>query len=337
MTFFFKKFFTNIGPKPYFFNNHNIEKKFQSKKNLDYSNEYKSNKKIFYVIRRSPGAGMFSNFIFVLNHLEICEKLKFIPIVDMKNFTTIYNEKNKINGTYNAWKYYFQQVSNYSLKDVYQSENFILTSNKFYKNFTHNISNKKYRNIAEKYIKIDNLFIKKSKLFFKKYLSQNTLAIHYRGTSYKTSANHPFPATYKQSINYIKSLISSKKYKKIFLCTEDLNFFNEMKKNFKNNLFYLNSFRSKKDDAFLVYPRRNHRYKLGEEILLESLIIAQCKGFLHATTNVSEFVKFLDKKKRINYYKLNNGINTSNEYLAPYLWHYKNIAPPLLGGFKNKL
>ena len=32
-----------------------------------------SNKrKIFYIIQRSPGAGMFSNLIFVLNHLKIC-------------------------------------------------------------------------------------------------------------------------------------------------------------------------------------------------------------------------------------------------------------------------
>ena len=32
----------------------------------------KSNKKIkYYIIRRSPGAGLFSNLIFVLNHLII--------------------------------------------------------------------------------------------------------------------------------------------------------------------------------------------------------------------------------------------------------------------------
>ena len=36
---------------------------------------------------------MFSNLIFVLNHLIICEKHKFIPIIDMENFPTIYNEK----------------------------------------------------------------------------------------------------------------------------------------------------------------------------------------------------------------------------------------------------
>ena len=59
------------------------------------------------MIRRSPGAGMFSNFIYVLNHVNIA-KNNFIPIVDMENFTTIYNERQKINNTYNAWEYYFE-------------------------------------------------------------------------------------------------------------------------------------------------------------------------------------------------------------------------------------
>ena len=34
----------------------------------------KNKNKIFYVIQRSPGAGLFSNLIFVLNHLKISEK-----------------------------------------------------------------------------------------------------------------------------------------------------------------------------------------------------------------------------------------------------------------------
>ena len=59
----------------------------------------KNKNKIFYVIKRTPGAGLFSNVIYVLNHLLVAEKNKFIPIIDMENFTTIYNEKEKINNT----------------------------------------------------------------------------------------------------------------------------------------------------------------------------------------------------------------------------------------------
>ena len=53
----------------------------------------KNKNKIFYVINRTPGGGMFSNLNFVVHHLFIAEKFKFIPIIDMENFPTLYNEK----------------------------------------------------------------------------------------------------------------------------------------------------------------------------------------------------------------------------------------------------
>ena len=61
----------------------------------------------FYVIRRSPGAGFFSNLNFVIHHLWICDQLKMIPIIDMENYQTFYNCKKKINNTFNSWEYYF--------------------------------------------------------------------------------------------------------------------------------------------------------------------------------------------------------------------------------------
>ena len=35
----------------------------------------KIKKEIFYIIRRTPGAGLFSNFIFVLNHIKLADSL----------------------------------------------------------------------------------------------------------------------------------------------------------------------------------------------------------------------------------------------------------------------
>ena len=75
-------------------------------------------------------------------------------------------------------------------------------------------------------------------------------------------------------------------------------------------------------------------YYLGKEILIEALILSKCQGFLHAKTNVSEFVKFLDDKKKIKYFNLDNGNNSSNEFIAKWLWYYKNTFPTFLGGFK---
>ena len=51
----------------------------------------KNKNKFFYVIKREKGSGFFQTF-FVLNHLRVAERYNFIPIIDMKNFKTIYND-----------------------------------------------------------------------------------------------------------------------------------------------------------------------------------------------------------------------------------------------------
>ena len=104
-------------------------------------------------------------------------------------------------------------------------------------------------------------------------------------------------------------------------------------KRYKNKIISYNSFRSIKDDAFKKYNRPNHRFKLGEEILIESLILSKCHTFLFVETNVSSFVRSLKNKNQV-LIPLKNGFNSSNEYIAKWLWHIKKILPPILGGFK---
>jgi hypothetical protein len=303
-----------------------------------YSFGNKNPNKIFYVIKRSPGAGLFSNVIYVLNHILIAKTHNFIPFVDMENFKTIYNEKKKINNSFNSWEYYFHKISKYSKEDIYNSKKVIISHNTFYKNFSHKIADNKTGKIADELLKIKKEYIFSANTFASKFFGKKTLGIHYRGTSYKTSANHPFPATKRQIVNACYKLIKKYKYDKIFLCTEDKLIFDELINKFNNKIcFVKDSYRSYYDDAFRKYPRPNHRFRLGKEILIESIILSKCDGFLYANSNVSEFVKYLDKKKSIKYFKLSNGNNSSNPYIAKWLWFYKNSFPKILFGFDNKI
>ncbi len=305
--------------------------------NLFINSSYKKKKLIYYIIKRTPGAGLFSNFIYVLNHLKIANSCGYEPVVDMENFITIYNERNKVIDTKNAWSYFFDNKKKLNLNKIYKENKFIISSNRFSKTFSHKINNNEFRYLFNKYFKIKNTFINYANDFSKKNFKKKTLAIHLRGTSYKTSANHPFPTTIKQTINLVEELIKKYSFEKIFLCTEDLNYFNLIRDKFKNKVIFLNdSYKSFKDDAFKIYPRKFHRYKLGRDILLEALLISKCDSFVFTNSNVSEFVKFLDNKKVINYFLIQNGFNSSNEYMAKWLWYYKDIFPPLLGGFKDK-
>lgn len=305
--------------------------------NLLVNSTYRKRKIIYYIIKRSPGAGLFSNFIYVLNHLKIANSCGYEAVVDMENFQTIYNEKNKIKNTKNAWNYFFDNKKKINLKKIFKENNFIITTNKFSKEFSHRIDNDEFRYLFNKYFKIKNEFISYSNNFYKKNLKGKILAIHLRGTSYKTSANHPFPTTIEQSVNLISKIFRKYNYDKIFLCTEDLAYFEAIIKIFKEKVIFLkNTYKAYEDDAFNVYPRSFHRYKLGRDILIEALLISKCDGFIFTTTNVSEFVRFLDKKNKINYYSIQNSFNSQNAYIAKWLWYYKNSFPTFMGGFKKK-
>jgi len=108
-----------------------------------------------------------------------------------------------------------------------------------------------------------------------------------------------------------------------------------LKFNFKNQIIGLDSFRSKKDDAFKVYFRSKHRYLLGKEIIVESILLSFCNQFMFVQTNVSNFVRFINPEIKIEI--IDNGMNSKNEYIAKYLWTVKNNLPSFLGGFKNNL
>ena len=329
-----KPILTNTGPQLYLKKKNNEKKLFFNNIALK-SFGNKNKEKIFYIIRRSPGAGLFSNFIYVVNHLLIADKHNFIPVIDMENYPTIYNEKNSIHGTKNAWLYYFEPVSKYSLNDVYKSRNVIISTNIFYKTFVHRIfANKNLLKFSKKIIIKKYIKQKVHKFLTKNLFNKNkTLGIHYRGTSYKDSANHPFPPTYSQLVKKIDNLLRIKKFDKIFFASEDKAMFDLILKRYKDKIVYYNSFRSIKDDAFKRYDRSNHRFKLGEEILIEGLILSKCHTFLFVETNVSTFVRLL-KNKNQTLIPFKNGFNSSNEYIAKWLWYVKKILPDALGGFK---
>tara|TARA_X000000950_G_scaffold205530_1_gene247241 strand:- start:17569 stop:18618 length:1050 start_codon:yes stop_codon:yes gene_type:complete len=303
----------------------------------------KNKKKIFYVIQRSPGSGFFSNFVYVLNHLRIAIKFNFIPIIDMKNFKTIYNDKyNQKNK--NAWNYYFKDINKYKLNDVYQSQNVIFSSNIIDKKFYFHLDEindnlelqQEFRKIQKKYIRIHPKILKQANSFFSKYKKKKILGIHMRGTSYKNAPKHPFPIPVEMGIKLCNQLMKKYNYEKLFIITEEKKYLKQFKKNFGNNLIIYNSFRSELNDAFEVYPRKLHRYKLGLEILIECLIFSKCDGIVSNMTNVSSASIFLSKKRNqiFNFFL---GYNSSNKFIASFLWHIKKSLPRRFFGFNLKI
>lgn len=316
-----------------------LKKKFNKiEKEKIYTFGNKNKDKTFYVINRSPGAGFFSNLNFILNYILYAIKKKYVPIIDMKNFPTIYNEIKKISNNSNAWEYYFKKINKYKLSEVYKSRKIIFSSSFLKRGMSLDIlANKEFIKI-KKLIEIKNSYIKESKNFIKKNFKKNEkiLGVHLRGTSYKIARNHPFPIPKEMMANVVKQIIKKEKVNKIFLCTEDENYFKYFKNIFKGKLIFLESYRTNKIDAFKIYPRKNHRYKLGKEILIETLILSNCENLVFVNSNVIDAAIFFSKKKQKKY-EIFLGQNSNNKLIAKRLWSIKNFLPHYLGGFNNNI
>jgi len=331
--FFFldESFFFDDQAKPII----KFNKKFFNLKPLKkYSFGEKNKNKSFLVINRSPGAGIFSNVTFVINYFLYAKKRGFIPIVDMENFPTIYNEKNKINYTKNAWEYYFQNLNKYKLKEIYKSKNVYFTDSKFIEGMylDTNVNNLK-KNF--KIVKIKKNLLKKEKKYFDKNFlrTDRILGIHFRGSTYKTARGHAFPPTIKIIKEKIKEVLDKNSYNKIFLVTEEMKYLKEIKREFGDICYYYNSFRMNKLDSFKIYPRKNHRYKLGEETIIETLTLSKCEGLIFIKSNVISAAINLSKKKQ-DKHEIFLGYNSRNKFIARWLWYIKKILPKYIGGLK---
>ena len=78
--------------------------------------------KTFYLLSRPMHFrdGLYTYVFAFLEQMDMVEKNNYIPVVDMQNFWNHYLEEDKI-GVENAWDYYFQPLSKYSLEEVYAS------------------------------------------------------------------------------------------------------------------------------------------------------------------------------------------------------------------------
>jgi UDP-N-acetylmuramate-alanine ligase len=109
---------------------------------------------------------------------------------------------------------------------------------------------------------------------------------------------------YKKNINdYIKEI---DKYlniiDKIFICTDENNILEIIKKKYGDKVIYYNSIRSYNDKPVHL-NNSNDKFKVGQDVIVESVLMSKCEYFLHGTSNVAAAVKIFNpeiKSKNID-------------------------------------
>ena len=313
----------NIKKKFYQINKHKKNKVYK----LSFGNKFKNKK--FFIIKRHPGGGFFSNLLYVLTNLDYADKNKLIPIVDMENFPTMYNEKKNLNNTKNVWDLYFTQPSNYKLKDIYRSKNVFISFDKKKINLN-SFKSKKFKNVFDKYLRVNSIILKETKIFKNKnFKNKRVLGVHFRGTDQKISAGHSFPPTIFEIEEIINDAIKKKKYDLIFLVTEELDYYLKLKKKYGNYICSYDVFRGNKAEDFSNCRRKFHRNYLGIENLLEAITLSYCDKIVYCESNISLFSIFYSnfKIKRLH---LNKGIKSVKIYISIFEWYIKFLIPDFI-------
>jgi len=293
--------------------------------------------KIFYVIRQEGrGRGLFSIVASVLCHLDIAEEHGWIPIIDFQNFPNIYNETKPINDSMNSWEYYFEPVSEYKLDEVYLSRNVIFSDNGYPTGYDYSITTeKKLYTVFYKHLKVKQDIVQEIDSFYRMHLEGNrVLGVHFRGQEMKTAAGHPFPPTKSQMAARIEKLVNDYKFQKVFVVSEDSEYVDFLQGKFRSIFITTDHYRTHGENAYMQYPRENHIYNLGREILVDAYLLSRCQGLIGCGSNVSTFSRFCNNDKFDVDERIDNGTNSSNFVVGQFLWSIKSMLPSYFGGFK---
>ena len=280
--------------------------------------------KQYYVIWRH-GGGFFSIISTVLARLQIADREGLLPIVDLANFASAYQEVQPVKGVTNVWEYYFEPIGEVQAIENYSKQEYFVTDGSHPKLAPMSISaSTELLSYWNKYVKI-RPEINSSILDDCEYLSISlkTLGVHFRGKEMRTAPGHPFPPTFRQICREIDEALAGGNFEQIFLVTEGKRYLRKFQARYGERLKYTYSFRSNLRNMYKIYPRSNHRYLLGLEILKDTMILSRCGGLISGSSNESEAATLLNNGEFSINIQIRNGTNSNNAFLAKFAWYWK--------------
>lgn len=279
--------------------------------------------KYYIIVRSEGGAGFFSNYIWVLGHVVFARKLGYIPVVDMKNYPTLYSEEGPVDGVDNAWNYYFQDIDKVTLEEAYASGCYVLGKDKYLTKYAEKYSQSNYRyptdqmieyygSIIEDNIKLREDLKEEYEEAWKQKVSiaDHVLGIHIRGTDMKNNLGHPMPASIETYLEQTRRVLAQHpEINKIFLATDENNvkeayedaFMESDIMLFMNEVFRVWDRGEKRKigvhETKVNNPRPNHKYLMGKEVLQDAWFLNKCEYLLCGHSNITNVVMLWNQKQ----------------------------------------
>lgn len=270
-----------------------------------------NNERPYYIIRRANRwgeAGFFSNYFYALSHFAYALQNGWKPVIDMRNYSTLYSERTGIDGERNAWNFYFRQP--HSTREAYASHHFILSNCEPVPGFNPICETNEtcclnpktapsLLNIARTLLPIrpelENEFQEQFQSLFH---GANVLGIHYRGGDKRNP-----PPGHRQSIREdnlswaVKNSLHNVDI--LFLASDEDGVVDLIRSQTNVPVVELKACRLPRGATEGLHLRRKqasrryHRYLLGIEVLRDAWFLSRCDSLICGHSNVSNAALFL--------------------------------------------
>ncbi|HSX26763.1 MAG TPA: nodulation protein NodZ [Chlamydiales bacterium] len=275
-----------------------------------------------FVIGTFRNEGFFSSFVGVLNGLIWAEKQGKMPVVHWTEDSYFY-QKGGWNGAQNPWEYYFEPVSPLTYKPgdllhIYcnNPEGFGLCV-EFFRDpkYFHKELKSLGKKTIDRYVHIKPEILKKVDLFYQQQMKGKiNIGIHLRGTDREGSPKKW--ETAQALLDAAQTLMKKNPHHKyqFFVATDEEAMLELAKKTLKGHIVYCNATRSL-DGTPIHTPKIGEERKgglLGEEVLIDALLLSKCNYFAHSLSSVGiavhlfnptlKSIYFNPLSRRIEYY-----------------------------------
>lgn len=280
-------------------------------------------KKVFYVIRPyyysrpneaiSAVPHLLTNYYYVLQLMAYALDNKWIPVVDWENYRLPHSEDVPVNGTCNAWEYYWKQPSLYTLEEVYRSKHVILSNMNIPSGYLPHLRTPEngLEAYAKRIVKLGTRYAKmisfndyvqgyiddaKRKLFPE---GKQIMGVAVRGTAYLTSqgGHHAAQPTLNELAEIVSRYLEKWQPDYIFFTNEEEETVEFMQRAFGDKLLYLPRKRYRDyhiysdnkpdptDEDLNPLYIAGQRYQTNLDYVTEMALLSQCDYFLGALSN----------------------------------------------------
>ena len=243
---------------------------------------------------------LLAHYNYTLQHIAYAVEKDWVPVVDWENYGPfLHGEGYPINDTKSCWEYFWNQPSKYTLGEVYQSKNVVL-SERNWRNGDNYIPTavpwsplQEYAmQHAQKCPKYDRLITfneptakyiqEKQNMLFPK--DANILGVSVRATSYGENgiSNHPIQPRMTDLIRLVRKTVRDWKANYIFFACESEYAVNELHEAFGKQMLVLPRMRHKESPTVEKNPlyEPGLRYQTNLDYITEMVLLSRCNSLL---------------------------------------------------------